>query len=30
MDGQIVKYECGVYGAHMQIAFIVINEMIRQ
>lgn len=29
MDGQIVKYECGVYGAYMQIAFIVIHEMIR-
>lgn len=30
MDGQIVKYEFGVYGAYMKIAFIIINEMIRE
>ena len=30
MDGQIVKYACGVYGAFMKIAFIIINEMISQ
>ena len=30
MDGHIVKYECGVYGAYMKIAFMIINEMIRQ